>query len=173
MTGAEAEAYIKSKLDGWLFRMSTTGGKEARTTVRAIEVPLDYIPSHRPQFEYAFEEGAEHHNRLNFTPEQDDIIVQLRAEGVRWADVAKAIKRCTNNTRDRYKQICAERGMEPAPTRMAKPSKIPDEVKARLFHLRFQIGMTYEAIGLETGLTKWQVADTIAKMKRKLLARAA
>jgi hypothetical protein len=173
MNALEAEAKIRETLDGWFFRMTTTRGPEATPMVRAIEVEKDYIPEHRPEWDYLMDDSKPHHNAAVFSPEEDDIILTMRASGSRWADVGKSLGRCIHAIRDRYKVLCLERGIEPieriAPT--GPPSKFSDSDKMRMLSMRDR-GMSYDKIAAKFGCSRWSVADTISKFRRKMRAAA-
>lgn len=166
-----AEQIIKRELDGWLFRMSCAPGPESRPVVKAIKVPKSYIPDHRPTWDYVADTSGEpHHNAVTFTVEEDDKIITMRANGHRWADVAKTIKRCINLTRDRYKKLCLERGIAPVQRIEAKkPERLSDAVKAQIVNMR-EAGMSYDNIAAQMGLTRWMVADCVHKMNRRRAA---
>lgn len=170
-----AEQVIKNALDGWLFRITTTSGPEARPIVRAIKVPRDYIPSHKADWDYAVEPSSQpHHNAVAFTPEQDDIIITMREQKHRWQEIAKTIHRCMNRTRDRYKELCMERGVDPVKRidRGLPPQRLSDAVKAQIWHMR-EAGLSYDKIAAQMGLTRWTVSDCIGKMRKNRQRRMA
>lgn len=164
-----AEQYIKSKLDGYFFSLTTTGGPEAVPFVKVLRVPLDHIPEHRATFEY-FNDGSEpHHNSVAFTKEQDDQIIALRSEGKRWADICRALHRCIHRTRERYMELCLERGLDPITRidRPKRPERLSDAVKQQVVLMR-ESGMSYDRIAEQMGLTRWTVADCVAKMRKNI-----
>jgi len=159
-----AEHIIKTALDGNFFYVNHDGKVRCRT------VPFDHIPTHKPAI-LVLEDGP-HHNAIFFSLEQDDIIVQMRARGCRWADVARTLKRCIHKTRERYTAICLERGMEPAPKQIARPTKLPRSVCEQALHMR-ELGMSYDEISKQMGLGKWQIADAVQRIRRSLRREAA
>jgi hypothetical protein len=169
MNAAEAEAYIKGQLDGWFYSLIVSPGFEAEPIVTCRKVSKNYIPDHRPPHTSDMDGGELHHNGIPFTPEQDEQLLQIRATGARWHTVAKAIGRCVNNTRDRYKAICRERGIDPGPSRLPKPPKVPDAVKERAFRLK-QDGLSYAQIGQKLGISKWQASDAVLTFKKRRAA---
>jgi len=170
MNADQAERHIKSQLDGRFFTMMVTPGFEAEPYVDERRVPKDYIPDHRPAWSTDMEGGeVEHHNATPFTAEQDAKLLEMRAAGARWRVIGVAIGRCVNNTRDRYKAICRERGIDPGPTRLPKPPKVAIHIKERAFALKLD-GYTYVQIGEMLGLTKWQASDAVLQVKKRRMA---
>ena len=173
MNAAQAEAKIKKILDGWFFRMTTTRGPEAVAIVRAIEVEKDYIPEHRPEWDYLHDDSKPHHNAAVFSPEEDDIILTMRANQHRWADIGKTLKRCIHSIRDRYKQVCLERGITPLEriAKAGKPQMFSLSEKMRMLAMRDR-GMSYDKIAAKFQCSRWTVADAISKLRRKMRAAA-
>lgn len=161
------EQTIKTALDGKFYSLSESG----RINCRAV--PVDYIHDHRPHGGILIEEDAPHHNAVPFTPEQDDIIIEMRANAQRWASIARTIRRCIHRTRERYAVVCAERGIEQAARMPSRPSKFTEQTKAQIFHMREVLKMPYEAIAHQMGLTKWQVADAVNRVRKQKRRAAA
>lgn len=169
MNAEQAEAHIKSKLDGWLYSLVASPGFEGGLMITERKVSKDFIPDHRPAWTSDMEGGEVHHNGVPFTPEQDEKLLQIRATGARWHVVAKAIGRCVNNTRDRYQAICRERGIDPGPSRLPKPPKVSDAIKMQAYQLK-QDGLSYSQIGKKLGLTMWQASDAVLQVKKRRAA---
>jgi hypothetical protein len=169
MNALEAEAYIKSQLDGNLFSLIASPGFEGGLIVTARKVGKDHIPDHRPPWSPDMEGGEIHHNSTPFTPEQDEKLLQLRFTGMRWREVGTAIGRCVNSTRDRYQVLCKERGIDPGPARLPRPPKVSDAIKLQAYHLK-QDGLSYSQIGKKLGLTMWQAADAVLQVKKRKAA---
>jgi hypothetical protein len=167
MTAAEAEAIIRRSLDGHFFSLFVSPGIDAVAVVKCRKVAPDYIPDHRPP--YSLTEDAPmavHHNAVLFTPEQDQTIIDMRNAGRRWADIARTLRRCIHKTRERYGVLCRERGFEPIRRILTKPTVFTEQVKQRCYKMR-ETGMGYEEIGTQMGLTKWQVADAVARVRKQ------
>jgi hypothetical protein len=164
------EQIMKKALDGHFYSMGVAPGIEGKAVVRCRAVAPDYIPDHRPSWLADMDGGEIHHNSLPFSPDQDEKLMQLRALGLRWRDVGIAIGRCVNNTRDRYQQICKERGIDPGPARVQQhSSKVSNAVKERAFTLKMD-GLTYSQIGEKLGITKWQAADAVQQVRKRRAA---
>jgi hypothetical protein len=166
MNAEQAEAYMKSRLDGWLYSLTASPGFEGGLMVTERKVSKDYIPDHRPPWSPDMEGGEIHHNSTPFTAEQDEKLLQLRFTGMRWREVGTAIGRCVNSTRDRYQVLCKERGIDPGPARLPKPPKVPDSIKLQAYQLK-QDGLSYSQIGKKLGLTMWQASDAVLQVKKR------
>ena len=166
MTAAEAEAIIRRSLDGHFFSLFVSPGIDAVAVVKCRKVAPDYIPDHRPAWSPDMEGGEIHHNSTPFTAQQDEKLLQLRSTGMRWREVGTAIGRCVNSTRDRYKVLCKERGIDPGPARLPKPQKVAESVKEQAFALKID-GFSYQQIGEKLGLTKWQASDAVLHVRKR------
>jgi hypothetical protein len=170
MNAEQAEAIIKRTLDGHFFTLVVSPGLDADLTVAVRKVAKNFIPDHRPAWSTDMEGGEiQHHNATPFTAEQDAKLLEMRATGARWRVIGVAIGRCVNNTRDRYKAICRERGIDPGPARLPRPPKVPDHVKERAYALK-RDGYSYSQIGEKLGLTKWQASDAVLQVKKRRAA---
>jgi hypothetical protein len=167
----DMEALIKSKLDGWFFRMTTTRGPEAMPMVRAIEVPKDYTPEHRPEWDYLMDDSKPHHNAAVFTVEEDDIILTKRTSGARWAEISKELGRCIHSVRDRYKALCLERGIEPIVRIecVRRAPKFTDAEAMAMIELRDR-GLAYGKIGKKFGCVASTVRESIERFQRRQAA---
>jgi hypothetical protein len=166
-----AEQIIKKHLDGKFFRTDAMG----KTTVK--EVPLDYIPDHKPIMLYdcvPTDPNYIHHNTRPWLPQDDDMIVELRGAGARWDAIARRLKRELSSVRMRYQAVCAERGIEMVKSAPGKPSYLTPEIKADIVRLRDQ-GMSFVEITRVLNLNEYAARDYYHrhKSKMKTMRRAA
>jgi len=161
-----AEHIIKAALDGNFF-VITFGGQ-----TRSRSVPFDHIPDHRPLYGRLEEEEGPHHNVAEFSDVEDETILAMRESKHRWADVARALRRCIHAVRDRYSRLCVDRGIEPIErlARTGPPAKFSPEDKLRMLRMRDK-GMSYDKIAARVGGSRWMVADSISKLRRKMEAQ--
>jgi hypothetical protein len=161
-----AEEIIKSKLDGWFYSVDPEFGRTITKTV-----PLDYIPDYKfkdvdPEFGYS--------NAYQWTPEEDDLIIELRHGGAKWADIGKRLKLSATTPKNRYYDLCKMRGIEPLNNDLTKPWRFDKATRDRAIAMRLA-GMMFKEIAAELGITTVQANHIFIRWdkRQKELAEAA
>jgi len=159
-----AEDHMKSKLDGFFFSIDNVRG----CTVKQ-RVPRDYMPDHKPKWDNEDNAcngqiGGNTRGR-EWTDADDDELVALRTEGVRWEAIARTMRRAQRTVRERYAGICHKRGLTPVTYVYSGKQTIPTEAKSAIISLRRK-GIDYAEIGAEVGLSAITVRDYYARYIR-------
>lgn len=156
-----AEQVIKNTLDGWFYAIR---GEQQK--VQAIRVPTDYLPSHGAPEDFEErdpEEEQVHHNTKKFTPEQDELIIELRAQMKAWRRIGEIVGADQHVAKRRYLYLCEKRGIEPI--RLDVNSRKWTEAQiAELVRLRAD-GWCFEAIGAKVGMTRMQATDLHRRLR--------
>jgi hypothetical protein len=163
MNAEQAEAYIKSKLDGWFFVADMTRGEEALPRVYAKKVSPDFLPYYHLLEDET--ETARQHARLAgdkkhrpWTDEETEKLVALRQAGTRWDYIAREIRRCNRSVKERYAAIAIERNLPPPVNKSGRYSTLTDEQKAEIVKRR-NAGESYGEIGRTLGVSEFVPRD--------------
>lgn len=158
-----AEQVIKEALDGWFFAIRGEMQK-----LHAIRVPVDYLPSHGAPEDFEEsdpEEEQVHHNTKKFTPEQDELIIELRAQMKAWRRIGEIVGADQHVAKRRYLHLCEKRGINPI--RLDVNSRKWTEAQiAELVKLRAD-GWCFEAIGAKVGMTRMQATDLYRRLREQ------
>lgn len=143
-----AEQIIKDALDGSFFRYDPVTQKIKRT-----RVPKNYIPNHKPSF--TMTEKKPSHNAKNWTIEEDMLLLEMRAKGMRWRQIGTALKVSFNSAANRYYELCIKRGIQPI---RSFYRVYDDGAEEKVVELRRR-GMMLKEVAEALGMTKNQVVN--------------
>jgi hypothetical protein len=174
MNAAEAEAYIKSQLDGHFFTLVFSREGHSEPRVSHTRVSPDYLPEYHlmpdeTETAQKFSAQAEKKHRP-WTDEEVKKLIVMRQAGTRWDYIAREIKRCNRAIKDRYRELEAELNLPKIATRQGKFSKLSDEQKAEILKRR-EDGEAFEQIELATNIPKYVVRDYYHRHLRAMKER--
>jgi hypothetical protein len=174
MNAAEAEAIIRSQLDGHFFTLVFSREGHSEPRVSHTRVPLDYLPEYHlmpDETETAQKYSAQAEKKHRpWTDEEVKKLIVMRQAGTRWDYIAREIKRCNRAIKDRYRELEAELNLPKIATRQGKFSKLNDEQKAEILKRR-EDGETFEQIELATNIPKYVVRDYYHRHLRAMKER--
>ena len=102
----EIEQAMKAAWDGKFHYLCGETGES-----RVKSVPRDYMPCFEP---YGFRFSGQNNGCYRpWTAEADEKLIAARHAGMLWPVVAKSIGRGVVNTRQRYFDLCKQRGIKP------------------------------------------------------------
>jgi hypothetical protein len=162
MDAEQAEAYIRSQLDGHFFTLvfSREGNSEPR--VGHTIVSPDYLPEYHlmpdeTETAQKFSAQAEKKHRP-WTDEETKKLIVMRQAGTRWDFIAREIRRCNRAIKDRYKELAAELNLPPITTKAGKFSTLTEEQKAQIVQRR-NAGESFGEIERSMGIRAYQARD--------------
>lgn len=141
-----SEAQIRQALDGWFYTLDHEKGRTI-----GIEVPADYIPSHKPKYDASGD--VEVHYGHQWTAVEDATILAMREAGNSFRAISAAIGMSVTAVTRRHSALVP--GHRP---RVARRRWHSDEIVQRVLALR-EINLPFPEIGREVGVTKQQARD--------------
>jgi hypothetical protein len=171
MTAEQAEAYIRSQLDGWFVSLKVTGGDEAVLRVFKQRVPEDFLPGYDlipDETEQAQKHVLKRPSRAKpWSDAEDGNLIRMRQEGGRWCFIARELRRAISFVRVRYAELAAERNLPPVTVKKGNFSQMTAEQKAQVLALRAQ-GKTFDQISKELDLRGYVARDYYHRYQRYL-----
>lgn len=146
-----AEEYISSQLDGnfWTFDFETN-----RT--HCERVPKDFLPILKVPYTYSVDKKTDIIRRKDWTPEEDDRIMDLRAANVSWDHIQKKMRRGLERIRARYAELCAERGTPERKMPRKEYQSWSPAFKEQIRQMRAD-GAKLKPLSRQTGVTVWSL----------------
>lgn len=158
-----AEQIIKAELDGNFWYVD----RETFKVVRR-DVPKDYTPSFKSAPIYVPPKQG-HPKRRVWSAQEDEMILELRLRKTSWYDVQKVLHRGITQLRDRYKELCIERGLVPD---IGRPQRAylswPEELKNDILRFR-RSNMPLRAVARKAGVSAFMIRDFLGDCAPDLL----
>jgi len=163
MNAAEAEAYIKSQLDGHFFTLVFSREGVSEPKVMLTEVAPDFVPEYDKmgdETELAQERAqlAAAKKHRPWTDEEVKKLITMRQAGTRWDFIAREIKRCNRYIKERYAQLEAELGLPPVATKAGKFSALTEAQKEEIVRRRLA-GESFGQIERGMGIRDYMARD--------------
>lgn len=163
------ELEMKEALDGRFFWFDRSFER-----VGCSLVPKDFIPDHTPpgDDEAMAESGRRGGltKRRAWTQAEDEMLLKLRGQGLRWQHVGKRLGRGDKNARSRYLELCKARNMEEVPCKRAKRNMLTAKQKNEIIRMHGE-GMTCPEIDQALQLPDFWARDFLTRYKRSLNER--
>ncbi len=158
------EREMKEALDGRFFWFDHSNER-----VGCSLVPKDYIPSHRTTSdEDALAESGRKGGmaeRRGWTQAEDEKLIELRGEGLRWQHIARRMGRGDKAARLRYLALCKARGMTPVKCSKAPRAVLTMHQRDEIIRLR-EAGYSFPEIDAELGLPDLYARNYYTRFKR-------
>ena len=162
------ELEMKEALDGRFFWFDHKNER-----IGCSLVPKDYIPDHCPEEDdeaksILVESGRRggRTKRRAWTLAEDELLLELRAKGLRWQHVGKQIGRGDKGARARYKELCKAREIAPTKCNRAKRNMLTMAQKREIIRLVGE-GLTFPEIDAALGLPDFWARDYCTRYRRE------
>lgn len=150
------ELEMKEALDGCFFVYN-----EAKQAVTCRKVPKNHIPNHKPKM---LEEGTLAKTGYQWTPSEDELLIELRHKNLVWRDIGKYIGLSPSAVRFRYIELCRARGMA---EHKVERKQTTCTLERQIMNMRRDC-MSFAEIGEALGITRNRVAGIVQRVRRRV-----
>lgn len=148
------EQDIKAALDGLFYCLDH---RDNSIVLKRVE--KDHIPDHKPRWtEEALETLRTSIACLEWDDEIDEFIVNKRAAGTTFGAISRELNISETAIWKRYKFICEERGIDPAPRVAPRRRSYSAELEAEVVRYRHE-DKSFSEIALMLGIRKHQAYE--------------
>lgn len=153
------EQEMKAFLDGWFFSIDHERGRTIST-----DVPVDFIPDHRPKYMPEDEECRNNNNAHRWTEVEDQTLLDMRRQGHTFREIGKALGLSGSPVQGRYALLCTKLGLRRVSAVRTESMKHSMELEARIVEMRIK-GMGFPEIGDRVGLPR-EIVNAIFRRYR-------
>lgn len=162
------EQEMKEALDGRFFWFD-----HKHERIGCSIVPKDYIPDHSPEEDEEVNAALVASGRKGgmakrraWTHAEDEMLLELRAQGLRWQHVGKRLGRGDKGARARYLELCKSREIAPTKCNRAKRNMLTMAQKAAIIKLLGE-GLSFAEIDAALGLPDFWARDYCTRYRRE------